>query len=325
MLRAWHALRPQAPRPDSIASQDVAGCTITEGNEDAEGDQSELGPPPTLAEDEALARLLAREPDGAAVERHTCDEASDHEIARLLQQQEESRQPPAPPQPESQTPPPVPRPVEPIDCAAFMPVLGAFLGSGLFFGCAAGMQVASMLGLGNCAMCMCALCGSAVGHAASEPQRPRHRRQSRREGQGVFWEQLPDSESDEQTQRLGLSSQVIEDHSVLHTFRAPLQAVGAAAGGSAPTAGGDGTDCAVRCMVCMEDFVSGDSIRTLPCLHRYHKSCIDKWFCRSSECPICKRSITETQLPPEPPPSQRARGGLSLQLSRRFLRRERAS
>jgi len=51
-----------------------------------------------------------------------------------------------------------------------------------------------------------------------------------------------------------------------------------------------------QCMICVEHFQKGDSIRTLPCLHRYHKKCIDEWLRRSCTCPICKHDVTETDF-----------------------------
>mmetsp|Transcript_12272 Transcript_12272/g.27859 ORF Transcript_12272/g.27859 Transcript_12272/m.27859 type:complete len:314 (+) Transcript_12272:98-1039(+) len=53
---------------------------------------------------------------------------------------------------------------------------------------------------------------------------------------------------------------------------------------------GDGVLC--KCMVCLEMFKAGDELRILPCLHRFHKGCVDEWLARSAECPICKFNIT---------------------------------
>eukprot|EP00928_Gymnodinium_smaydae_P036677 TRINITY_DN25602_c0_g1_i2.p1 TRINITY_DN25602_c0_g1~~TRINITY_DN25602_c0_g1_i2.p1 ORF type:complete len:176 (-),score=27.11 TRINITY_DN25602_c0_g1_i2:499-1026(-) len=47
----------------------------------------------------------------------------------------------------------------------------------------------------------------------------------------------------------------------------------------------------VQCVICCEDLVAGESIRTLPCSHVYHKECIDLWLQRSLLCCLCKMPI----------------------------------
>lgn len=47
---------------------------------------------------------------------------------------------------------------------------------------------------------------------------------------------------------------------------------------------------AEACAVCLEDYVSGDRLRVLPCLHEFHALCIDEWLTtRQPLCPVCKR------------------------------------
>lgn len=48
-----------------------------------------------------------------------------------------------------------------------------------------------------------------------------------------------------------------------------------------------------KCMVCLELFTAGEDLRILPCLHRYHKDCIDQWLARNRHCPVCKHDITQ--------------------------------
>jgi len=45
------------------------------------------------------------------------------------------------------------------------------------------------------------------------------------------------------------------------------------------------------CCVCLEDMVSGQEIRRLPCLHYFHIPCIDTWLAKSRSCPIDKTAF----------------------------------
>ncbi|CAE8654772.1 unnamed protein product [Polarella glacialis] len=45
------------------------------------------------------------------------------------------------------------------------------------------------------------------------------------------------------------------------------------------------------CTICCESFADGEQLRLLPCLHRYHLACIDRWLAQSRTCPVCKYDI----------------------------------
>lgn len=51
-----------------------------------------------------------------------------------------------------------------------------------------------------------------------------------------------------------------------------------------------------RCAICMCDFVLGESLRFLPCMHVYHKDCIDDWLMRAFTCPSCMEPVDAALL-----------------------------
>uniref|UniRef100_A0A8C9MJZ0 RING finger protein 11 n=1 Tax=Serinus canaria TaxID=9135 RepID=A0A8C9MJZ0_SERCA len=61
--------------------------------------------------------------------------------------------------------------------------------------------------------------------------------------------------------------------------------------------GRDGSEKKIReCVICMMDFVYGDPIRFLPCMHIYHLDCIDDWLMRSFTCPSCMEPVDAALL-----------------------------
>ncbi|KAF8977706.1 E3 ubiquitin-protein ligase rnf13 [Entomortierella lignicola] len=54
----------------------------------------------------------------------------------------------------------------------------------------------------------------------------------------------------------------------------------------------DNANSQTLCSICLTDYEVGDQVRTLPCYHQYHTSCIDPWLLTvASLCPICKRDL----------------------------------
>ena len=42
------------------------------------------------------------------------------------------------------------------------------------------------------------------------------------------------------------------------------------------------------CPICLEEFAIGESIRALPCLHKFHPHCVATWLRTNAVCPVCK-------------------------------------
>jgi hypothetical protein len=45
------------------------------------------------------------------------------------------------------------------------------------------------------------------------------------------------------------------------------------------------------CSICLAEFVEGEELRMLGCLHVFHRDCVDQWLALARECPLCKRDV----------------------------------
>ncbi|CAO2842103.1 unnamed protein product [Amaranthus hypochondriacus] len=46
-----------------------------------------------------------------------------------------------------------------------------------------------------------------------------------------------------------------------------------------------------ECSICLESFVEGNKLVSLPCCHRFHSSCLYPWLQTCGECPYCRSCI----------------------------------
>ena len=57
--------------------------------------------------------------------------------------------------------------------------------------------------------------------------------------------------------------------------------------GSPLNGGENNTESGLTCSVCTDDFIKGQSLRVLPCDHKFHPECIDPWLLNvSGTCPL---------------------------------------
>ncbi|XP_069475411.1 RING finger protein 215 [Ambystoma mexicanum] len=46
-----------------------------------------------------------------------------------------------------------------------------------------------------------------------------------------------------------------------------------------------------NCAVCLDQFNKNQCLRVLPCLHQFHRDCVDPWLLLHYTCPLCKYNI----------------------------------
>jgi len=51
-----------------------------------------------------------------------------------------------------------------------------------------------------------------------------------------------------------------------------------------------------NCVICLEDFKTGDKTIILPCIHIFHNNCIKNWLKKQNSCPICKFKISSENM-----------------------------
>ena len=62
------------------------------------------------------------------------------------------------------------------------------------------------------------------------------------------------------------------------------------------------------CAICIENYKSGDELRSLPCEHKFHKECVDNWLVVKNNCPVCKRKPIEADNRIANPQSRNSNG-----------------
>lgn len=53
------------------------------------------------------------------------------------------------------------------------------------------------------------------------------------------------------------------------------------------------TSANLECRICCEQIVTGEEIKTLPCMHLFHCQCIDQWASEKGNCPECRHRIDD--------------------------------
>ncbi|KAI9901799.1 hypothetical protein N3K66_003616 [Trichothecium roseum] len=60
------------------------------------------------------------------------------------------------------------------------------------------------------------------------------------------------------------------------------------------TGDSEGLEDRLACSICVEDFVTGEDVRVLPCDHHFHPACVDTWLVKvSGTCPLCRVDLNK--------------------------------
>lgn len=46
-----------------------------------------------------------------------------------------------------------------------------------------------------------------------------------------------------------------------------------------------------ECQVCLSEYLNGEQLRVLPCIHEFHSACIDRWLKSNNTCPVCRADV----------------------------------
>ena len=53
-----------------------------------------------------------------------------------------------------------------------------------------------------------------------------------------------------------------------------------------------------KCNICLEECKQGERQQILPCLHKFHASCVNEWIARNNSCPTCRTPVVQNRSTP---------------------------
>lgn len=95
----------------------------------------------------------------------------------------------------------------------------------------------------------------------------------------------------------GATQAAIERHTLPHKYRKiprradDTEGSATAAEGAAACAQADDDNSADKCTICLCEYEDDEDVRRLPCMHLFHKDCVDQWLVTNKKCPMCRVDI----------------------------------
>ncbi|CRK99170.1 CLUMA_CG012502, isoform A [Clunio marinus] len=80
----------------------------------------------------------------------------------------------------------------------------------------------------------------------------------------------------------GATQETIEIHTLPHKYKKLRRA-------------SEADEDSEKCTICLSQFEVDNDVRRLPCMHLFHRDCVDQWLVTSKHCPICRVDI-ETEF-----------------------------
>ncbi|XP_078600373.1 uncharacterized protein LOC144875322 [Branchiostoma floridae x Branchiostoma japonicum] len=121
----------------------------------------------------------------------------------------------------------------------------------------------------------------------------------------IKWRQRQKQSSLERQATLAISKMETRKFKTLPRKGSPVRDAGGASCRGCPAAGGrcgwelDGLSTSsggCLCAICLEEFQDGQELRIVPCLHEFHKDCVDPWLQSNRTCPLCMYNIIDCHV-----------------------------
>lgn len=49
------------------------------------------------------------------------------------------------------------------------------------------------------------------------------------------------------------------------------------------------------CVICYAEYKNGATVTALPCIHRFHSRCINRWLQLNKQCPVCGKEVRDDE------------------------------
>ncbi|KAL8224479.1 hypothetical protein R6Q57_019954 [Mikania cordata] len=51
-----------------------------------------------------------------------------------------------------------------------------------------------------------------------------------------------------------------------------------------------------ECVICLDEWRIGDAVKEMPCKHKFHGGCVDRWLQIHGSCPVCRHKMPADDL-----------------------------